>query len=265
MDCEYYRELISCLIDGELSEDEEAALADHLEICPECAAMHAAFSQLSSLVAEDMEEAPVSLCANVMAELRRAEIVGKSRRKSAIRSVLATAACAVIAIAAGKFVEFKAADTSVSFTKTAVYDVAVMPESETFAVPADMPAETNATNGAMFMAAAPMEPAAVEEAAEDSAEAQISSFSMREPSVADTGSGNSEAHDWQSLSEFLSGVAVEEAVQLPDYPVVSLTAFHEGVYYSLSFFEAENGLYYFDPMDGVLKHTDVTWDILANF
>ena len=256
MNCEYFRELISCLIDGELSEDEEAALADHLEICPQCAAMHAAFAGLSSVITEDMENAPESLCANVMAEIRRAEILKKNRRKSAIKAVLATAACAVFAIAAGRFADFKPADTAVTYT-TAVYDMAAAPEAETFAVPADMPAEN--TNGS-FVAAAPMAPMAMEEASADNSVAEINSFSLRQSS-----SENEEVADLMSLYEVLNGTAVEGEVQLPDYPVLSLTAFHEGVYYSLSFFETENGLYYFDPLDGALKFTSVTCDILANF
>ena len=57
MNCEYFRERISCLIDGELSKDEEAALADHLETCPECAAMYRAFKELSCIMEDDLEEA----------------------------------------------------------------------------------------------------------------------------------------------------------------------------------------------------------------
>ncbi len=257
MDCEYFRELISCLIDGELSKDDKAALADHLEICHECATMYAAFSNLSSVIAEDLEEAPASLCANVMAEIRRAEIIKKNRRKSAIKAVLATAACAVFAIAAGRFADFKSADTAVTYT-AAVYDMAVAPEAETFAVPADVPAEN--TNGTAFVAAAPMAPMAIEESAADNSVAEISGFSLRQPSNA-----NDEVPDLMSLYEVLNGVPVEGEVQLPDYPALSLTAFHDGVYYSLSFFESDNGLYYFDPMDGALKFTSVTCDILANF
>ena len=252
MNCEYFRELISCLIDGELSKDEEAALADHLEICPECAAMYAAFTGLSSVIAEDLEEAPVSLCANIMAEIRRAEIIKKNRRKSAIKAVLATAACAVFAIAAGRFADFKPADTAVTYN-TAVYDMAAAPKAETFEAPAEN------TNGTAFVATAPMAPMAVEEAADNSV-SEISSFSLRQPAAE-----AEEPIDLMSLYEVLSGVAVEGEVQLPDHPVLSLTASHEGVYYSLSFFEAENGLYYFDPMDGALKFTSANCDILTNF
>ena len=267
MECEYYRELISCLIDGELSEAEEIELADHLRACPECAALHAAFADLSSLMEEDMEDAPESLCVNVMSELRRAEIIKKNRRKSAVKAVLATAACAVFVIAAGRLGGFKAADTAVSHTNTAVFDVAAMSEAETFAVPAEAPAEEIKTGGTMFMAAAPMAPAAAaeaEEAVEDGAAMEFSTFSVRQANTADAEMADDKVYDWQSLNELLNGEAVED-VQLPDYPVMSLTAFDEGVYYSLSFFEGENGLYYFDPMDGVLKFTEISLDVLAKF
>lgn len=262
MDCEYFRELISCLIDGELSKDEEAALADHLETCPECAAIYHAFSQLSAIVAEDTEGAPENLCANVMAELRRAEIVKKNRRKSAIKAVLATAACAVFVIAAGRLGGFKTGSTVNE--SAVVYDMQTA-AVESYAAPADMPAE--AANGAvMFMAPAAPAAMAEPEAMEESADISMDSFSIRQANtMADGAMVEVEAHDWAELSQLLNGQPVSGEPALPDTPVLSLTVLHEGVYYSLSFFELDSMLYYFDPIEGVLKSSLVSLENLANF
>lgn len=261
MDCEYYRELISCLIDGELSADEEAALADHLETCPECASMYSAFKELSCLMEEDMEDAPENLCINVMAEVRRAEIMKKNRRKSAIKAVLATAACAVFAIAAGRMVGFNA-DSTVN-DSAVMFDVK-MAETESFAVPAEMPGEAS---GSTMMFTAPAAPAAMAEpeAAEEMADTSMDSVSVRQAnSVNDAGLDNVEAKDWLSLNEILNGQPAGEEVLLPDSPVLSMTVFHEGVYYSVSFFELDGFLYYFDPIEGIIKQTAVGADALSN-
>ncbi|MGN0964729.1 MAG: anti-sigma factor family protein, partial [Dysosmobacter sp.] len=37
--CEYYQELISRMVDEELSAEEQAVLVSHLEHCPDCAAL----------------------------------------------------------------------------------------------------------------------------------------------------------------------------------------------------------------------------------
>lgn len=269
--CEYYQELISCLLDGELSADEEAALADHLQSCPDCAAMHRAFAALSNTMAEDMEDAPESLCPNVMAELRRAEILKKNRRKSAIKAVLATAACAVFAFAAGRMTGF--GGSSNENASVAVYDVK-MTQTESFAVPAEAPAAARmAEDGAAFtggtMVTADMtasEPEAMtEEAAEEAAPMEANTFSLaRSGSSADSGAGT-KASDWHSLNALLGGTAVEGDVALPDSPSLQLTAQADGVFYTLVIYELEGFLYYLDPADGVLKRSSCALSVLEEF
>ena len=100
--CEKYQEMISRLLDGELEAAEEAALAEHLKACPDCAALYAAFSGLSEVLAQDLEEPPERIRENVMAEIRRGEIEKKNRRRLSrpVRGLLATAACLVLVIGA---------------------------------------------------------------------------------------------------------------------------------------------------------------------
>ena len=94
--CEKYQELISRMVDGELTAREEADLADHIESCTACAALFHAFSAISGQIGGDLEEAPLDLRENVMAEIRREEIRKKNRIPTIFRAVMSTAACAAI-------------------------------------------------------------------------------------------------------------------------------------------------------------------------
>lgn len=102
--CEFYQELISRMLDEDLSRDERAALAEHLGTCRECTAMYQAFSALSDTVASDLVDPPEDLTDNIMAQLRRAEIVrknGKSSRLSRpMKNLIAAAACVALVVAA---------------------------------------------------------------------------------------------------------------------------------------------------------------------
>lgn len=98
--CEHYQELISRLVDEELSAEEQAVLVSHLEHCPDCAALYQAFQSISGVIAEDLEEPPEALSENVMAELRREAIKTKNRKKRRWKGPLATAACLAVVIAA---------------------------------------------------------------------------------------------------------------------------------------------------------------------
>ena len=44
--CEKYQELISAMLDGELSTEKTVELSVHLAKCPECRAMYEAFSAM---------------------------------------------------------------------------------------------------------------------------------------------------------------------------------------------------------------------------
>ena len=94
--CEKYQELISRMVDGELTAREEADLADHIESCTACAALFRAFSAISEQIGGDLEEAPLDLRENVMAQIRREEIRKKNRIPTIFRAVMSTAACAAI-------------------------------------------------------------------------------------------------------------------------------------------------------------------------
>lgn len=114
--CDYYQELISRMLDEDLTRDERAALAEHLGTCRECTAMYQAFSILSDNLSSDLEEPPEELTDNIMAEIRREEIVRRNRAENhrrgeqhksgglrltrQMKSLIAAAACVALLIAA---------------------------------------------------------------------------------------------------------------------------------------------------------------------
>lgn len=136
--CEFYQELISSMADGELSAEEQAVLAPHLEHCPDCAALYEAFQSISGLIAGDLAEPPEVLSENVMAELRRADIRAKSRKQKYWKGPLATAACLAVVIAAAWLMPnlFRAGSAAPAEMSAAASDQAA-PRAEEYAVPAE--------------------------------------------------------------------------------------------------------------------------------
>ena len=85
-DCAYYQELISRLIDRELTLEEGEELAAHARSCPECQAVYKAFSTLSGTLSDELEEPPEELAENVMAQIRSGSAPSHCRGCSAARA-----------------------------------------------------------------------------------------------------------------------------------------------------------------------------------
>ena len=96
--CEKYQELISRMVDGDLSQKEQKELLAHIETCPECAALYQAFSLLSEKISGELEESPLDLRENVMAEIRREEIRRRNRLPTILRAVMSAAACLAVIV-----------------------------------------------------------------------------------------------------------------------------------------------------------------------
>ncbi|MBQ2960986.1 MAG: zf-HC2 domain-containing protein [Oscillospiraceae bacterium] len=138
--CELYQELISRLVDGELSRNEYAALEAHMENCAECSAMYAVFASLSDIIGGEDEPLPEDLHENIMAGVRRSAMINHNRRRLSkpVRNVLATAACAALVLFAARgLAPEKAADTMLSQSQTAAMDVQRMEAAP--AAPAEAP------------------------------------------------------------------------------------------------------------------------------
>ena len=106
-DCEYYQELMSRLLDQDLTAEEEASLREHVRTCPECLAMFATFTGMTTALREDLAEPPRDLAGGVMARIAEEGRPAPVRRRPA-RQVrrprawvrLGAAACLVL-LAAG--------------------------------------------------------------------------------------------------------------------------------------------------------------------
>lgn len=100
-DCAYYQELISCLIDRELTVDEGEELAAHARTCPKCQAVYTAFSSLSGMLSRDLADPPEELRESIMSEIRRDSIRERHKAPKLNRKVLSLAAVAVLVIGIG--------------------------------------------------------------------------------------------------------------------------------------------------------------------
>ncbi len=101
-DCAYYQELISRLIDREITPEEGEELAAHARECEECRSVYTAFVSLSEVIASDLVDPPEELSETVMAEIRRSELWKQNRKpRLKMRRYAALAASAVLVIGIG--------------------------------------------------------------------------------------------------------------------------------------------------------------------
>ena len=101
-DCAYYQELISRLVDREITPEEGEELAAHARECEECRAVYTAFVSLSEMLSGDLVDPPEELSENVMAEIRRSELWKQNRKpRRRLRRWAAIAASAVLVIGLG--------------------------------------------------------------------------------------------------------------------------------------------------------------------
>lgn len=97
IDCEKCREMISCLLDGELSQAEQSLVREHIAACPECRSVYDAFSAVSVQLHEE-EPLPDGLHEKIMSGIK-----AKPKKKTGIVWIkyLSVAACLALVIFAG--------------------------------------------------------------------------------------------------------------------------------------------------------------------
>ena len=71
-ECEAYQEYVSAMLDGELSEEETRALRIHMENCPDCRAVSAAFTFIENALPGAFPEAPAGLHEHILSGVREA-------------------------------------------------------------------------------------------------------------------------------------------------------------------------------------------------
>lgn len=144
-ECEKIQSLISCLIDGELTDAEKCEVEKHIATCPQCAAMYEDFSALSGTMADTMVEVPAALHDSIMKGVKAAAVPVKKKKRPviALRPYMSAAACLVVvvgAVLAFRNGSFEAANSS-SAADTA--GLASIPASySATSEPAEAPAES---------------------------------------------------------------------------------------------------------------------------
>lgn len=101
--CAKYQEMISALLDDELSPAEREALHAHMGSCPDCRRMYDAFAAISG--AEELEEAPEGMLSGAMFRIRNPA----PRKKKPVlwRRYAAAAACLVLVIFGATRLDFR--------------------------------------------------------------------------------------------------------------------------------------------------------------
>lgn len=99
-DCLKYQEMISAMLDGELTHEQQRELEEHLLLCPECRAMHTAFLSLSEALDGDVTSVPARLHDKIMTGVKAVEKKRKRPLLTVLRPYMAAAACLVVIVAA---------------------------------------------------------------------------------------------------------------------------------------------------------------------
>ena len=104
MNCNEIRELISCMLDDQLSAEDSAIVAEHLAECPECMRVFEAFHTIS-ITLEELEDVPAGFTEDVMNRIHQSNIkpIPKKRPIRIFRTagMVATAACVALVLMAG--------------------------------------------------------------------------------------------------------------------------------------------------------------------
>lgn len=126
MDCEKYLEIMSAMIDGEVSEDEQKELMLHIKNCKACKSAYDAFTAISAELSE-LVEAPENLCKNVMSEVKKTK---KRPRPHFIRYGAIAACFALVAYVGMDSISMQSdsADTAMATAEMAVTQRSIVTE-----------------------------------------------------------------------------------------------------------------------------------------
>lgn len=143
-ECNKYREMISCMADGELPAHEAEELRAHMDTCPECRLVYEAFTGISGAISEGAVNPPEHFAESVMNKIA-IQKSGKTRKLPyALARYGAIAAClAVILLGAYKSGLFGGAGPARSEDSAAIlmdsFTAAEVPPSEEKATSKDAP------------------------------------------------------------------------------------------------------------------------------
>lgn len=194
--CQEYQELISRMLDEDLSKAERDALAEHIKRCPDCAAVYVAFRSLSESLSEDLVEPSPDLHEKIMADVRREAVRTRNSAQHHHRrwhTVMTAAACLLLVVAAAMSFPKIAGRKGAPQTAAAGTQETVLTDTAAAEEPmADQAVGAEEKSGGLLMQAAPnampaeesVEEEAVEEApAQECEPADGWSFSKRADGV----------------------------------------------------------------------------------
>ena len=135
-ECEYYQELMSRLLDDDLTAEEQAALREHVRTCPDCRRTLAAFTGMTQALREDRAEPPRDLAKGVMERITDEQAKpdrpgrrGPSSARRTTRSLspwvrLGAAACLVLLVAGAATAALRGGRTQDAVGESAAADTA---------------------------------------------------------------------------------------------------------------------------------------------
>jgi hypothetical protein len=97
-DCAKYQEMISALLDGELSDAQQDELYAHLALCPECNALFHALQAIHSLCDVASVQPPEALAEGVMRQIKTSTVQKPIKRRLFYRIAAGVAAAACLAL-----------------------------------------------------------------------------------------------------------------------------------------------------------------------
>lgn len=289
--CDKYQELISRMVDGDLSPEEKHDLADHVETCPSCSALFQAFFAISKQIGEDLEEPPLDLRDSVMAEVQRAEIRRRNRIPTIIRGVLSAAACLAVisgiylgvSLTQGKHLTTAASGAdAVAEEKAVAEEAAALPEEGAVQDRA-AGAKEEAAEAPMLQANAPAlaaeEPAAaseeravdtqaVEPAADEAAAEGTEDLAPEEalPPEEDENEWLLSSWDLALLRELLGGTPVDLSREaLEPYLMGKIQVKNQEDSWTVYLYERNGVLYYLDPAEESIYQARLTPQELLDF
>lgn len=254
-DCSVYQELISRMVDDELSEPEREDLQRHMDGCEQCRSLWSVFSGVSEALSSELEEAPEGLRENVMAQLRRDDIKKKNtaRLSKPVRNILAAAACMVLLVGAAMGIGSRL-NMSESAAMDMVSGAAAQSYSQTVGE-ADMASRDMAQEAAP---AAQAPDSGESEGLDEEAASGMDSLDGSESLVAAQPEANGlETQkalnlDWSSLSGLLGGQSSQLSLEeLSPYLYRVFSLKEEGLVY---IYQYQDEIYYYSDVSGeILK------------
>lgn len=94
-DCEKYMELMSAMLDGELSDEQEAELRTHIDKCEDCRRVYNAFKGISGALNEELVTPPEMLAKGVMFKINNQK---KTNKRFVFGKFTALAACLALVL-----------------------------------------------------------------------------------------------------------------------------------------------------------------------